>query len=492
MAVAPGGIAVIGFDAMDAAVVLQLARAGELPAFARLLEQGPPTPVENPPGLVVGGVWPTVVTGTLPDRHGRYCFRQLVGGTYAVATTTPELLAEPRIWEPLDAAGRRCCIIDVPLVGCSTLAHGVHVADWSTHDRPHHFATSPPDLAAELTARHGPMTTDRFCDRIAEEEGTGALFGVLTRAVPAKTRLALDLLARGEWDLFWVVYGESHCTGHQLWRHHDPSHPLHDPDAPEARGRALAACYRALDAGLGALLDALGPETTVLVHLSHGMGPHYDGTHLLPEILRRLDDAYGRAPAALRWREGALRRVERRRLPARLPPGFDRERRLLSVDSSRRFFPVPNNDLYGAVRFNVRGREPRGRVAPDDVDALAMRLARDLCALEESGTGRRVVREVWRTADRYRPGVTALPDLIIDWDRSGPIHAVTSPLVGTVHGVAHTPRSGDHRPPGALLAAGRAALVPGPVEAADIAATLAAHLRVDVPGLDGRCVLAQR
>ena len=35
----------------------------------------------------------------------------------------------------LDAAGKRTCIVDVPLVPLSRLQHGIHVIDWGTHDR---------------------------------------------------------------------------------------------------------------------------------------------------------------------------------------------------------------------------------------------------------------------------------------------------------------------------------------------------------------------
>ena len=55
--------------------------------------------------------------------------------------------------------------------------------------------------------------------------------------------------------------------------------------------------YRALDRALGELLASVDDDTTVVVLLSHGMGPHYEGDHLLGEILQRLDDSYGRPHA---------------------------------------------------------------------------------------------------------------------------------------------------------------------------------------------------
>ena len=52
-------------------------------------------------------------------------------------------------------------------------------------------------------------------------------------------------------------------------------------------GDPLHQVYEKMDQVLSDHLAEVDEETTVLVLLSHGMGPHYDGTHLLPEILRR-------------------------------------------------------------------------------------------------------------------------------------------------------------------------------------------------------------
>ena len=52
--------------------------------------------------------------------------------------------------------------------------------------------------------------------------------------------------------------------------------------------------YEGLDRAVGRLLALAGPDTTVLVLLSHGMNAHYDATFLLDEALRRIEGV--RAP----------------------------------------------------------------------------------------------------------------------------------------------------------------------------------------------------
>ena len=43
------------------------------------------------------------------------------------------------------------------------------------------------------------------------------------------------------------------------------------------------------DGAIGAVAGRVPSDALLLVHLSHGMGPHYDATHMLDEILTRLD-----------------------------------------------------------------------------------------------------------------------------------------------------------------------------------------------------------
>src|SRR4029450_6963397 len=120
------------------------------------------------------------------------------------------------------------------------------------------------------------------------------------------------------------------------------------------------------DRALGRILEQAGSDASVYVLASHGMGPHYDATFLLAEILRRLRDA-GRS---------ALR-------PS--PPAAE-------VAGSQRYFEVPNNDVYGGIRINLAGREPAGWVRPGaELDARCGELRRGAPRARELGTrGRRL------------------------------------------------------------------------------------------------------
>lgn len=511
----------IGLDAADRDLILGWAAEGALPTWRGLLERGLSGSTEPPPGLYVGAIWPTFSTGVSPARHGRYCFRQLEAGTYRIRhVRSDDLRAEP-FWVALGRAGRRVAVIDVPKSPLAPELPGVQLCDWGTHD-PDQFGVTrscPADFARRVIERYGRDPVGN-CDASGKTAPAIAAFrDALLARIERKTRLALELLDREPWDLFLLVYGDSHCAGHQLWAVHDPANARHDPAVAAALGSdPLRDVYVALDAAVGRLLARAGPETTTIVLASHGMGPHYNATFLLDDILATLDrTAPSRArAAAIRALEATWRRVPRRlRRPVRR--AFDRLWRphaartgreemplaqaWLTPDvARRRFFAIPNNDVYGAIRVNLAGREPEGRVQPGpEVDALFADLRRDLLEVVNPRTGRPVVRDVVRTRDLFpeieREGAADFPDFLVEWDRSAPVTEVRSPKIGTIRRAFGGVRTGDHRSPGLFVAAGpgvQPARLERPVAMADFAPTFGALLGVPLPGLDGRPIEAVR
>jgi predicted AlkP superfamily phosphohydrolase/phosphomutase len=485
-------VVVIGFDAMDAGLARRLADEGRMPVLAGLFEQAAWAPTRNPEGLVVGGIWPSFATARWPGGHGFYCFRQVVNGTYEVRRFTPSDIEPPPLWQVLSDQGRRCCVVDAPLTRPVEAIGGVHVVDWGSHDRMLEPSAWPASAAATLLADHGPHPVLGACDGYTRRGDHEGLARALARGAERKTDLNLELLAREPWDLFLTVYSESHCAGHQFWGLHDPSWPGHDRQVRERLGDPLEATYQALDAQLGRMVAAVDPADTLVVLMSHGVGAHYDGDHLFAEIVRRLDDASGRASRARRWSERArrgVRRLQRDLARRRRPDDPDLFGRV-SVDGSRRFFPVPNNELYAAVRLNVAGREPRGRIQPGaDLDGWNDWLEARLLELADADTGRPLVRRVLRVDDLFPgPRRDNLPDLLVDWHRDAPVTSAASPTIGEVRGRYDGVRSGDHRP-GGLVLVRDPGVAPGPrdrlVDVVDLAPTIAARLGTSLPDVDG-------
>ena len=254
--------------------------------------------------------------------------------------------------------------------------------------------------------------------------------------------------------------------------------------------------YRALDHGLGELLETAGSEATVVVLLSHGFGEPYGCDHLLGDVLQRLADEYRKPAPLVAARERVLRPIDRwrherqvRRAYPERPPALTR---LTSVDSSRPFFRVPADGVHSGIRFNVKGREPRGMVTPGaELDELIAALRADLLELVDPDTGERSIDAVERVADLYQgERIDDLPDLLVAWNPRAGVAAMTSPRVGQVSATPWEGRAGEHRTGGVLFVRGPG-IEPGPVgeiQIVDIAPTVGRMLGVDAKGSDGQVI----
>ncbi|MGH7366726.1 MAG: alkaline phosphatase family protein [Candidatus Rokuibacteriota bacterium] len=523
-------VVVLGFDACDPGIVGDLAAAGKLPTFGRLLGGWARARVQNPFGLFVGALWPSFTTARSPSLTGFYCWETVSPTTYQRRPTTPREIAGARpFWRELSAAGHRVAVLDVPHTWADGPVNGIEVVEYGCHDRHFGFHTSPPSLASEILARVGPhpvLTVDPFAERqfaaddlvhragwhrTPEEER--ALLRDLLEGIARKCRLSTEILGREGWPLFISIFGESHAVGHQQWYLHDAAHPRHDPVLARELGDPVEQVYQALDRALAEHLALVGPDTTVIVLLSHGMGPHYDGTNLLEEALRRMDAAdrggprggpaaravkagWGALPTAARARLAPTTMALFRRRLRRSPPSVTGDYDLGPTErAGRRFFLQPNNSVYGGVRINLKGRESAGLVrAGAEMEAICDQIRRDLLDLVNVDTGRPAVRSVERT-DRHHPRSPhdMLPDLLIEWNSDAQLETVWSAKTGIVHGPARHWRTGDHRPTGLLLAAGPtipAGADLGEIPIGDLGPTICARLGVRLEGVDGRPVRA--
>jgi predicted AlkP superfamily phosphohydrolase/phosphomutase len=514
----PTKVLYLAFDACDREVVRELSSAGELPTFAALLHRGAVVEVEPPPGVYISANWPSFSSGLAPDRHEYICWVDVDPETYEWHETSPPRAHGTPFWHEVAARGHRTCVFDVPHSMVRSDSAAVQVVEWGCHDRHLGTGSSPDGLIAELDAAVGPHPIGRMAEQrplnfapcdFAHRAGlhrthpeTVALWEDLLLAIDRKQAASLRLLDEGDWSLFGVVFGEAHCVGHQLWALHDPDHPRYDPTMVAQIGDPVREMYRRLDATLAAHLDRVDDDTTVYVHLSHGMGPHYDGTHLLDIILRRFHES---ETATRGWRTRALRSVMGR-VPAsaqaralgalaprmrahidRHPPGPNEPWALPLAE--RPWFQVPNNAV-GGIRLNLQGRESQGVVPAGRYDAVCRDLERWLYEIVNVDTGEPLVHRVRRSDERYRRRTDdRFPDLFVEWNSNAPIDRVYSPRIGLVVGHDDQWRTGDHRRHGLLLVSGPG-IEPGHRRGTlgmhDVGVTLSAAVGVTLEDVDGR------
>ena len=469
---APHKVLLIGLDAAEITRIRRWVAEGHLPNLGRLMEAGEMTPLASAAAEFPDEVWPSIYTSANSAEIGKYFYIQP-----EVGTTTLKLIDDvPRhgrqFWLAASEAGRRCAIIDVPKIGLGPPVNGIQLANWGAHATRCDMASYPPDLAEQIVAKHGRYPLHSCDEHGWEPEEFRELRDRLIAGAELRTEVLLDLFQSGDWDLFFGGYAETHCAGHQLWHFQDPGHPLYDPEDCHGLRDSMLAVYQAVDRGVGRLAEAAGAGTDIVVFTGHGMRAQYHGRDLLPILLEmwgmaaaenvELDPAaerriaykrswlrYIKDTVPIRWQY-----VVKKLLPAKI------ERAIIcrlmgaeKVPSDWRAFYVPNNDLNGAIRLSVKGREPGGLVESGaEYDELCDWLTGRLTELVHPATGKPAIQKVSRIHELYDgPHLDALPDLTALWAEEAPIDEVYSPGYGTVSGSHNDLRTGGHAAEGFLL-----------------------------------------
>lgn len=502
----PARVIVIGLDAAEATLVERLSAEGRLPTFARLAAEGSVARLGNSLESLPGSIWPELTTGRSCGKVAQFYHpRQLHTGEARLRKIeADEVDPSDYYWTIASKQGRRVAVVDQPQTVLTPSLNGVQLLEWGLHDRNFNIQAHPPELLDELRARYGDHPVDS-CDAIhgRTQAGYERLADLLLEGVEKKEALLLDVLGREDWDLFTCAFGETHCVGHQLW-HFFAASEAGDTSVPKQLAEAIPAVYRRVDEAVGKLLDASGEDATALVYLSHGMGHFIGGYQLLPELLVRLGAGSGRGRvASIRSRLPTGMRAALRRFV----PGRSRER-LREVagsltwpleSSSTRAIAVPNNRV-GAIRLNLRGREPHGCIEPGaEADSVLAELRSELLELEDPSSGERVVDRVVTAEEAFgaerHPDV---PDLMVVFRTDlGTIESCRSKRVGVLTArldSPNTPRTGDHTVESRLWAIGpdipRGGALPAGANVLDIAPTVLGLLDVPAPeSLDGRPLL---
>ncbi len=443
---------IIALDGADCDLVERWMAAGALPHLAALRSGGLTGALRTPEGCGDEAFWSAFHSGRTLGESGRYFGLQLRADRRKLAYARDRPEALPPVWQGLSAAGRRVAIIDLPKCNVAPALNGIHLCDWLVHGREYLTPTSwPAGLATEVVARFGAAPASR-CSVLAREdqsEQAGPLRESLLRSAAMKGAAARHYLASEAWDLLAVGFKEAHCVSHALWHLIDARHESHVAGEDERLGRPLLAVYQALDREVGQLAEAAGPEASILLFTSLRMAPNRSGNHLMKTLAAAVNRAHCRPLDRLRQALSSLRHAGR-------PRHETRDRRWRSELCRA----LPHNEVSGALRLNVAGRDPGGRLAPGASHRRhCAALAEELRRLTHADSGAPAVAQVIETAVSFAgPRQEELPDLLVVWDRSRPIVALRSPRYGRIErGPGPRRRSGNHAAGGLYLVSGPAA-----------------------------------
>ncbi|MDJ0557358.1 MAG: alkaline phosphatase family protein [Microcoleaceae cyanobacterium MO_207.B10] len=485
----PEKILFIGLDAADKDLLLDWAKVGLLPTFQSLLQKGAFGITKDPPGIN-GCHWPTFFSGVSPAKHGRYWAQQIQPGSYDIKSF--DFQWQP-FWNVLTQAGRQVVLIDAPEAPLAEELNGVQIVE-KPYSRS--FETYPQSLAADIKTQLGenPIGSLRSCGRSLVDIQN--FRQNLLNSIEKRTETIAHFLNQGEWDLFLTAFRESHWVGHQCWHLHDPNHPEHDPEIVSSLGNPLKDIYIAIDAALGKILQQVGPDTTVLIFASTGIGPNYTGVHILDQILLRLENPGKAMPETVNQKLNFLKQFKflrelKKQILKPLGSAESKRKKAASSMANRKCFQVPSSEGFGGIRVNLVGREPEGKIQPgQEYKSFCEALSKDLKELVNLDTGEPLIKNIFQSTEVYHgENPMGVPDILVEWNRNAPISSVHSPKIGKLDKVYWDSRTGDHKPGGLFLVLGPQ-VKPMQLEQVasiiDLAPTIASLLEVSLPQSDGQ------
>lgn len=240
---------VLGLDGVPWDLLTEWTKAGKLPNFARLYEDGATGPLESTMPPTTALAWPSIATGVRPDKHGVYSFRG-VDESYTHRLNTRRDVASPELWDLLSPA----VVGNVPMTYPAEAIDGEMVAGMLTPDLTEGF-THPPELGERFLEDHPDYETglewSEYTDR------PEAFVTDLAHMVEGHRSLMTRLMDRRDWQVFFFVYTSPDRLQHLVWDE-----------------EVLLEHYTEIDAILGDVLSyVMDLNATLFVVSDHGFGP---------------------------------------------------------------------------------------------------------------------------------------------------------------------------------------------------------------------------
>lgn len=448
----------------------------------------------QPLEMVGGGVWHGQIAGPAGSRQGFTLYGR--DGGMALALDAGHGLADARLadarmavgeWSPwlrltfdLPNIGRMPGLCRFKLISAGPTVELYRTAVQCAPDRPLFPLSEPPEFAAQVQAQIGPFATLGM---------PSDLDGVRRGVVDADTflqdawanwtqqvEMTLRLIDTPDWDLIFTHLFVLDNVQHLFWHAHDTAHPAHTPASAQRYGKEIENAYRWLDEKIGQMVDAAGPDTTVLVVGDHGGLPIYRQVYL---------NAWLRDQGYLQPRQA------------------EQTGQALKIDWDNTQAAMFGT---GAIWLNLRGRDPRGTVWAQNYAALRHEIAQKLLAWRDPDSGRPVVKQVLTgEAVLGRRAQQHGPDLLVAFQPGyglgrgeglGRVMSGTPLITDNL-----TPWTGGHEGPylpsdvsglGVLCGPG---IVPGPLPDGaallDIAPTVLTLLGIQQAGLTGKSLAAR-
>jgi predicted AlkP superfamily phosphohydrolase/phosphomutase len=414
-------IAVIGLDGATFDIMRPMFAEGRLPNFKQLLQEGASGNLYSTIYPLSSTAWCSFATGRNPAKHGMFDFAKRVEGTYSYIPVSSADRKSKAIWDYASEAGLRSCVVNVPLTYPPQKINGVMISGFPFSSNKRDFAY-PVEILEDIKRDLGITSILKPNPQFLSDGDELKVVAEVNDITRKQKEIIKYLMERERWDLFVSVFDGPDVVSHFLWHHIDPNHPKYDPAKAEKYGDLIYDVYEKLDAAFGEIRSHLTERDDVFVISDHGFGPCYYTIHLNNWLMR---NGYLKlkSSAGTRFRkilfdlgissQSLLDAAKKMKLVSTKTNTYSKDSKKVKlakkltlstddIDWERTVAYSAGN--YGPVYLNLKGREPKGKVAKGaEYDNLVGEIATKLKEEPDPRSGLRPFETIY-TKDRIYSG----------------------------------------------------------------------------------------
>lgn len=458
-------VVILGMDGLDFQYLDPLIKEGKVPNFKKVMEEGAKGVLLSmvPPNSA--GAWPALVTGCHPGKTNLLNFRTYDPVSRKIVLTDGRYLRKPALWDILGTYGKKSVAINEPMSYPPHQIEGVMVCGLITPEgKPFTYPVALSNVLDEIGYKR---------EAVPKGEGFFApqstLLSDLLLTERKRLELAILLMKRTDWDLFFCMFSSTDRMMHYIGRFF--------------KREDLDTNLIEMDRVLGTFLEHLPEETTLFVVSDHGFDlyskqfsvPRWlvkEGYWVLPERKMPKQTSLFRA---MRFLKGLQEKMPLPDIPViRWPQSLQIDHLRLPVDWEKSTaIAVETGGNWGSIR--ILKRQDKGK--------LEKEIASKLLLLTDPVTGERFVKQILSGDELYAGSYReAMPDLVFELSKLQADFALHPELFW------NTPTY-HHRREGVFLAWGRGIrneTLSSPAHPVDIAPTTLYLLDLPIgEGLDG-------
>lgn len=393
---------VIGLDAATWRVMKPLMQEERLPNIQRLIHEGTSGILYSTIPPFTPSAWTSIVTGVNPGKHGFFDFVAQDHETYRVEYVNYSRLNRPAIWHIFNAYGKKVGVVNFPMAFPPPHVDSFFISGFPTPENKNY--AYPRQLNTFLHRRKYRIYP---CRQL--RDGKEKYFYALKDLVDIRCNVAIELMKRYDWELFWVVFQALDWIQHYFW-----NEIIDGEDA-------IADFYCHIDHIIGHFLQEISDKWNVVILSDHGFHKIEGEIHINNLLekwgyLTRVEPSHSLPrgakhslfkPGFALW--NTLSPHIRRNIGNRIPASIVAYLRELKHKSSRRH-PLIDWRKTQAFSFGYMGRiyihtkeeYPHGTVsAVDEYARLRKEIIGKLQSLKNPETGGSIVGKVFRKEEVY-------------------------------------------------------------------------------------------